>query len=67
MEAAVAAKFRQNPDLLKKLKATGTRSLIECNPHEKFWGNGMSLYDKAASDNTKWKGRNMMGVRPSLL
>ena len=61
VEAAVAAKYRQNPDLLKKLKATGTRSLIECNPHEKFWGNGMSLYDKAASDNTKWKGRNMMG------
>ena len=51
--ADVAAKFRQNPGLLQKLKATGTRSLMECNPHEKFWGNGMSLYDKAASDNTK--------------
>jgi ribA/ribD-fused uncharacterized protein len=61
MEVAVKAKFQQNPELKKKLLETGQKMLIECNVHDSYWGNGRSLYDKDAKEQTKWKGKNKMG------
>ena len=71
MEIAVKEKFRQNPEMKKKLIETESKLIIECNINDRFWGNGTNLYDKFAKDKTKWKGKNKMGdvlfrVRESL-
>ena len=71
MEKAVGAKFVQNPVLLKALLDTKSKTLIECNPHDLVWTNGLKLTDQDAEDGTKWKGRNILGnilcrVRESL-
>jgi ribA/ribD-fused uncharacterized protein len=62
METAVTAKFTQNPELLKNLINTGTKLIIDCNAHDIFWGNGLSINDKDASNKSKWKGKNIMGT-----
>lgn len=50
MIMAVLLKFKQNKDLLKKLKATGSKYLYEDSPRDSYWGIGK---DK--------KGENMLG------
>ena len=71
VEVAVKAKFEQNDNLLTKLLNTGNKTLIQCNPHDKLWANGLRLTDKDAEDKAKWKGQNVLGeilcaVRESL-
>lgn len=53
MEKAVNAKFKQNPDLMKDLKATGDRALVE---KLNFRG------DTKWGVNSKNMGRNLLGV-----
>jgi ribA/ribD-fused uncharacterized protein len=55
------AKYIQNPELLQKLKDTKGTRLVECNPHDCFWGIGLSENNPASSDRKKWRGRNMFG------
>jgi ribA/ribD-fused uncharacterized protein len=62
MEAALKAKFAQNPELKKRLLDTGNRLIIECNVKDKFWGNGLHLQDTNAAVRSKWSGRNMLGT-----
>ena len=40
MEAAVKAKFEQNPALKDILLSTGNKMLVECNQYDKVWGIG---------------------------
>jgi N-glycosidase YbiA len=40
MERALAAKFRQNPELMAMLLATGDAEIVEDSPHDPFWGLG---------------------------
>ena len=62
MKRGVLAKFSENPDLATKLKSTGTKTFLECNPYDAFWGTGMSLTDTAAlTDLKQIKGKNMLG------
>jgi ribA/ribD-fused uncharacterized protein len=41
MKSALLAKFRQNPALLRLLKDTGDRPLIDASTGDKYWGAGL--------------------------
>ena len=41
-------KFQQHKFLSKLLSDTRGKELIECNPHNRFWGNGATLRGKKA-------------------
>lgn len=51
MKKALQAKFTQNPDLKAKLLGTGSRTLVEANPTDAYWGYGRTK-----------KGKNRLGV-----
>jgi ribA/ribD-fused uncharacterized protein len=55
------AKFSQNEELLKKLKNTGDRIIVEASPVDCIWGVGMSAFDPDITDQDKWKGTNWLG------
>ena len=40
------AKFQENPELADFLISTGDTVLLEASPFDRFWGLGMSMYDK---------------------
>ena len=62
MEDGCKAKFSQNTHLAGYLKSTGTKTLIEANARDKFWGAGISLRDKAKlADKNAWIGKNTLG------
>ena len=61
MEKATREKFRQNTSLKQQLINTGEKSIIQCNPHDLFWANGLKMTDQKAEDCTKWKGQNNLG------
>lgn len=55
------AKFEQNEDLKEQLKSTGNAILAECAVHDKIWGIGLSMTDPNRFDQSKWKGKNLLG------
>lgn len=61
MRTALKAKFTQHPDLLAKLRSTGTRPIGEANPRDKYWGIGTSSDTSKAKDPAKWPGKNVLG------
>ena len=61
MAAALKAKFMQHPELLKKLRDTGTRRIAEADPRGKYWGIGTSAETSKAKDPERWPGKNKMG------
>lgn len=64
MRWAVREKFKQNPDLQKKLVDTGGETLIEntkiASYSDDFWGNGWS------GNGQNWLGRILMDIRTEL-
>jgi ribA/ribD-fused uncharacterized protein len=52
-------KFRQNPELLKLLLATGDKILVEASPSDKIWGIGLAAY--MAKNPLNWPGMNLLG------
>lgn len=61
MRTAVKAKLMQHPDILKKLRETGTRPIAEADPRGKYWGIGTSADTSKAKDVSRWPGQNKMG------
>jgi ribA/ribD-fused uncharacterized protein len=61
MRVAVKAKFMQHPELLKKLRDTGTRPIAEADPRGKYWGIGTSADTSKAKDPERWPGKNVLG------
>ena len=66
------AKFSQNEDLKKQLKATENCVLAECAVNDKIWGIGLSMKDSNRFEIDKWNGQNLLGyalmmVRERLL
>lgn len=61
MEEAVQAKFSQNEPLCHMLVATQGTSLVECSPHDLFWGSGLGLYHPQAADSSYYTGQNKLG------
>jgi predicted NAD-dependent protein-ADP-ribosyltransferase YbiA (DUF1768 family) len=51
----------QHPDILKKLRDTGTRPIAEADPRGKYWGIGTSAETSKAKDPSRWPGQNKMG------
>ncbi len=54
-------KFEQNPNLLKQLIATETRTLVEASPYDKIWGIGLLEEDAVNIPENKWPGQNLLG------
>jgi len=54
------AKFLQNENLLTKLLNT-TGQLVEASPYDCKWGIGLLATDAYATDETKWRGANLLG------
>lgn len=61
MFVANSHKFFQNPELLKALKATGKKRLVEASPLDKIWGIGLAPDDPKALDEKNWLGLNELG------
>ncbi len=55
------AKFSQNEDLKKQLKATENCILAECAVKDRIWGIGLSMKDPNRFEIDKWNGRNLLG------
>ena len=61
MKRTITAKFTQNHELKNKLLATNNKVLIEGNPNDSHFGVALSIYDNDIWDETKWKGKNVLG------
>jgi len=55
------AKFQQNNKLGDFLKSTGDKIIVEASPYDKVWGIGMSMNDPDILDESKWRGKNLLG------
>lgn len=55
------AKFSQNEDLKKQLKATENCVLAECAVNDKIWGIGLSKKDPNRFEIDNWNGQNLLG------
>jgi ribA/ribD-fused uncharacterized protein len=60
MLTGCSAKFNQNPSLMKFLKDTGDRKIIEARKDDKFWGAGLDIKSKDLLSN-KLPGKNVLG------
>lgn len=54
-------KFNQNPELLKYLRSTGNKILVEASPYDTIWGIGMDERHPDADYPDGWKGQNLLG------
>ena len=57
----VLEKFRQNPELRKRLERTGEEVIAECAVKDKIWGIGLSMKDEDRFCVERWKGQNLLG------
>lgn len=56
-----AAKFSQNPELKSFLLSTWPATLVEASPVDRVWGVGLAENDPGITDETKWRGLNLLG------
>lgn len=61
MQRGLQMKIEQNEDVKEALLATGNKLIAEASPYDMIWGIGMSKDNKYATDQTKWKGENLLG------
>ena len=61
MKRVLRAKFR-NKEMEKLLLETGTKTLIELNEYDSFFGVGLSLKSQNFDDKKNWKGKNNLGL-----
>lgn len=57
----VLEKFRQNPELRKRLERTGEEVIAECAVKDRIWGIGLSMKDEDRFCVERWKGQNLLG------
>lgn len=57
----LCAKFSQNEELRKRLKATENVILAECAVKDRIWGIGLSMNDPDRLNQNQWKGENLLG------
>ena len=61
MKKGVNAKFAQCSTLKNDLLGTKDKLIIQCNPYDTVWSNGLKMNDENVEDPTKWKGQNLLG------
>lgn len=54
-------KFSQNDGAARQLKATAPAMLVEANPRDWNWGNGLLVDDPDNQNPEAWKGANLLG------
>ena len=54
-------KARQNPEIAKKLLATGDRIIVEAASGDTIWGIGLGENDPRAQMPDAWRGQNLLG------
>lgn len=59
--SANRAKFAQNPGARRQLDNTAPAMLVEANPRDWNWGNGLQIDDPANHDPGRWRGANLLG------
>lgn len=57
----VLEKFRQNPELRKRLERTGEEIIAECAVKDRIWGIGLSMKDEDRFCVERWNGQNLLG------
>ncbi len=55
-------KFEQNDDLYKILMDTDQKIIVEASPLDAVWGIKMGVGDPDILDQTKWRGKNYLGI-----
>ena len=55
------AKFAQSAGALRRLNNTAPDMLVEANPRDWNWGNGLQIDDPKNHDPSQWKGANFLG------
>ncbi|MEO0643156.1 MAG: NADAR family protein [Pseudomonadota bacterium] len=55
------AKFKRNPGATRQLLRTAPAMLVEANPRDWNWGNGLAMDDPRNHDPNAWKGANLLG------
>ncbi|MDJ0641537.1 MAG: NADAR family protein [Erythrobacter sp.] len=58
---ANSAKFEQNAGAARQLRNTAPTMLVEANPRDWNWGNGLQISDPANQDPAQWRGTNYLG------
>ena len=58
----VLLKFTQHSALREYLLQTGDCFMVEANPHDVYFGSGLSITDRKNSDPTFCNGQNVMGL-----
>lgn len=63
MNKGLEAKFHQNEELKEFLLDTGNNYILEGNPKDKYWGTGLSIYDRRIRKSSSWvaSAQNNMG------
>lgn len=61
------AKFAQNSGALRQLRNTAPAMLVEANPRDWNWGNGLHIDDARNHDPAQWRGTNFLGRILSLI
>lgn len=59
--AANHAKFSQNGGAARQLHNTAAAMLVEANPRDWNWGNGLHIDDPSNHDPKMWRGTNFLG------
>lgn len=62
MTSVVRAKFTQCQRPREFLQNTKEKPIAEASPTDKFWGIGLSRFNKDSQNTTKWVGKNNMGL-----
>ena len=60
MKEGVNAKFAQCSTLKNDLLDTKDKLIIQRNPYDTMWSNGLKMNDENVEDSTKWKGQNLL-------
>ena len=54
-------KFKQNPGYRKYLIKTGDNQMVYCDPKDKIYGTGTTIWDPNSTSPDKWPGKNLLG------
>ena len=58
----LVAKFGSDEELKKILLDTGNKVIVEASQYDRVWGIGMGVEHKDILDQTKWDGKNFLGI-----